>query len=100
PRPLTSPRFPYTTLFRSYPMMAIAAAYYYRAMKLRPSPWLVLPLVTAPLIYLLIEIGICGGIGNFIGTYRTYASLQQTLEYTVRSEEHTSELQSPYDIVC
>src|SRR6266480_5811713 len=70
-----------------YPMMAIAAAYYYRAMKLRPSPWLVLPLVTAPLIYLLIEIGICGGIGNFIGTYRTYASLQQTLEYTVHYEK-------------
>src|SRR5947207_69898 len=70
-----------------YPMMAIAAAYYYRAMKLRLSPWLVLPLVTAPLIYLLIEIGICGGIGNFIGTYRTYASLQQTLEYTVHYEK-------------
>jgi len=70
-----------------YPMMAIAAAYYYRAMKLRPSPWLVLPLAAAPLIYLLIEIGICGGIGNFIGTYRTYASLQQTLEYTVHYEK-------------
>src|ERR1700737_4305761 len=68
-----------------YPMMAIA--YYYRAMKLRPSRWLVLPLVTAPLIYLLIEIGICGGIGNFIGTYRTYASLQQTLDYTIHYEK-------------
>src|ERR1700736_161860 len=70
-----------------YPMMAIAAAHYYRAMKLRPSRWLVLPLVTAPLIYLLIEIGICGGIGNFIGTYRTYASLQQTLDYTIHYEK-------------
>src|SRR6202011_3435557 len=70
-----------------YPMMAIAAAYYYRAMKLRPSRWLVLPLVPAPLIYLLIEIGICGGIGNFIGTYRTYASLQQTLDYTIHYEK-------------
>jgi hypothetical protein len=70
-----------------YPLMAIAAAYYYRAMKLRPSPLLVLPLVAAPLIYLLIEIGICGGIGNFIGTYRTYVSLQQTLDYTVRYEK-------------
>ena len=68
-------------------MMAIAAAYYYRAMKLRPSPWLLLPLVAAPLIYLLIEIGICGGIGNFIDTYRTYASLQQTLGYTVHYEK-------------
>src|SRR5438270_5362370 len=70
-----------------YPMMAIAAAYYYRAMKLRWSWWLVLPLAAAPLIYLLVEIGICGGIGNFIGTYRTYASLQQTLDYTIHYEK-------------
>ena len=70
-----------------YPIMVIAAAYYYRAMNLRPSRWLVLPLVLAPLIYLLIEIGICGGIGNFIDTYRTYASLQQKLEYTVHYEK-------------
>ena len=70
-----------------YPMMAIAAAYYYAAMKLRPSRWLVLPLVAAPLIYLLIEIGICGGIGNFVDTYHTYASLQQKLDYTVHYEK-------------
>ena len=70
-----------------YPMMAIAAAYYYAGMKLRPSPWLLLPFVTAPLVYLLIEIGICGGIDNSIGTYRTYASLQQTLDYTVHYEK-------------
>ncbi len=70
-----------------YPMMAIAAAYYYRAMKLRPSRWLVLPLVAAPLIYLLIQIGICGGIGNFVDTYRIYASLQQKLDYTVHYEK-------------
>jgi hypothetical protein len=44
-------------------------------------------LVTAPLIYLLIEIGICGSIGNFIDTYRTYASLQQRLDYTVHYEK-------------
>src|SRR5207248_9468836 len=70
-----------------YPWMAIAPGYYYGAVTLCPSPWLVLPWVTAPLIYLLIQIGICGGIGNFIGTYRTYASLQQTLEYTVHYEK-------------
>src|SRR5205823_9658066 len=70
-----------------YPIMAIAAAYYYRAMNLRASRWLVLPLVAALLIYFLIEIGICGGIGNFIDIYRTYASLQQKLEYTVHYEK-------------
>src|SRR5437588_8998815 len=56
-------------------------------MNLRASRWLVLPLVAAPLIYFLIEIGICGGIGNFIDTYRTYASVQQTLDYTVHYEK-------------
>src|SRR5437588_3009050 len=56
-------------------------------MNLRASRWLVLPLVAAPLIYFLIEIGICGGIGNFIDIYRTYASRQQKLEYTVHYEK-------------
>src|SRR5438105_6559479 len=57
-----------------YPIMGIAAVYYFRAMKLRVSRWLLAPLIAAPLIYLGIEIGICGGLTNFIGTYRTYAS--------------------------
>lgn len=70
-----------------YPMMAVAAAYYFRAMKLRPSPWLLAPLIAAPLIYLAMEIGLCGGFGEFIGTYHTYASLQQTLDYTVHYEK-------------
>ncbi len=70
-----------------YPMMAIAAAYYFRAMKLRPSKWLLLPLIAAPLLYLTTEIAICGGVGNFLRTYRTYASLQQTLDYTVHYEK-------------
>jgi len=70
-----------------YPMMALAAVYYFCAMKLRPSPWLLVPLALAPLIYLAIEIQICGGLGNFIDLYRTYASLQQTLGYTVHYEK-------------
>jgi 4-amino-4-deoxy-L-arabinose transferase-like glycosyltransferase len=70
-----------------YPMMALAGAYYLRGMKLRPSPWLFLPLIAAPVVYLAIEIGICGGLGNFISTYRTYFSLQQTLGYTAHYEK-------------
>lgn len=70
-----------------YPMMAIAALYYYRAIKLRTSRWLLVPLLAAPVFYLLIEIGICGGLGNFINTYRIYASLQQTLDYTAHYEK-------------
>lgn len=70
-----------------YPLMGVAAAYYFRAMKLRASPWLVLPLIAAPIVYGLMEIAICGGAGNFINTYRTYAALQHTLEYTTRYEQ-------------
>ncbi|HET9418134.1 MAG TPA: glycosyltransferase family 39 protein [Chthoniobacterales bacterium] len=70
-----------------YPLMGIAAAYYFRAMELRASPWLLVPLITAPIVYFMVEIGICGGIGNFIGTYRLYASVQQTLDYTVHYEK-------------
>jgi len=70
-----------------YPMMAIAASYYYCAMKLRPRYWLLAVLVVAPLIYLLVEIGICGSIGNLIDTYRTYAALQSKLSYTLQYEK-------------
>lgn len=70
-----------------YPMMALASAYYYRVMDLRLSGWALIGLVAAPLTYLLIEIAICGDLASFIGTYRTYASLQQTLDYTVHYEK-------------
>jgi 4-amino-4-deoxy-L-arabinose transferase-like glycosyltransferase len=70
-----------------YPMMGLAALYYWRALKLRASPWLMAPLCIAPLIFLLIEIWICGGIGNLIATYQTYTSLQQTLAYTSHYEK-------------
>ncbi|MDQ2867699.1 MAG: glycosyltransferase family 39 protein [Verrucomicrobiota bacterium] len=70
-----------------YPIMGLAALYYWRAMKLRPSLLLLLALVLAPLAYLLIEIALCGSVANFTGTYRTYASLQQTLDYTVHFEK-------------
>ena len=70
-----------------YPIMALAGAYYYKMMKLRLSVWGVVAMAAAPLIYLLIEIGICGGLTGFVATYRTYGSLQQTLEYTAHYEK-------------
>jgi 4-amino-4-deoxy-L-arabinose transferase-like glycosyltransferase len=70
-----------------YPLIGVAAVYYFRAMELRASPLLLLPLIAAPIVYLMVEIGICGGIGNFIGTYRLYASVQQSLDYTVHYEK-------------
>jgi 4-amino-4-deoxy-L-arabinose transferase-like glycosyltransferase len=70
-----------------YPMMAVASTYYYKVMKLRLSVSALVALAAAPLIYLLIEIEICGDLTGFVETYRTYGSLQQTLEYTAHYEK-------------
>jgi len=70
-----------------YPLMGLAAVYYFKAMRLRPSRWLVAPLIAAPLLSLGIEIAICGGIDHFFQAYRTYASLQHILSYTVHYEK-------------
>jgi hypothetical protein len=70
-----------------YIVMAIAAFYYLRAMKLRLPPWLLVALVIAPVVYLSIEIAITGGITDLIDTFRTYAALQGKLEYTVHYEQ-------------
>jgi 4-amino-4-deoxy-L-arabinose transferase-like glycosyltransferase len=75
------------SLLLLYPMIAFAAAYYWRAMKIRASPWLLAPLCAAPLIYLLIEAWVCGGIGNLIAAYKTYAALQGALGYTIHYEK-------------
>jgi 4-amino-4-deoxy-L-arabinose transferase-like glycosyltransferase len=70
-----------------YPMIAFVAAYYWRAMKIPASPWLLAPLCAAPLIYLLIEAWVSGGTGNLIAAYKTYAALQNTLGYTIHYEK-------------
>lgn len=70
-----------------YPMMALASIYYLQAMGLRFPSKLILPLVAAPLVYLATQMWICQGLTNFIETYRSYASLQQTLEYTTHYEK-------------
>ena len=71
-----------------YPLMLVAALYYQRAMRLHVQYRLLLSALTvAPLIYLVIELWICDGAGNFIQTYRTYSALQNKLEYTVHYEK-------------
>ena len=70
-----------------YPMMALAALYYYRVMGLRASPWTLAPLIVAPLVYLMIEIWLAGGLSQLIETYRVYTAYQGTLEYTTRFEK-------------
>src|SRR5437867_9610803 len=76
PPPPTSPLFPYTTLFRSIQALCLEARSVLRQH------------------YLSAEMGITGG--NFF-VAETGSVVVVTNE---RSEEHTSELQSPYDLVC
>src|SRR5438552_14064912 len=73
-RPPRSTLFPYTTLFRSLELE--------RALGLQPSSTLVL-----------------NDLGVFYAKHNDYA---RTLDYwnRGRSEEHTSELQSPDHLVC
>src|SRR5437867_9775079 len=75
PRPPRSTLFPYTTLFRSPPRLLIDKS---KRNQRRPID-------RASHIQPVIELIIC----NRLLSYRSE-----------RSEEHTSELQSPYDLVC
>jgi 4-amino-4-deoxy-L-arabinose transferase-like glycosyltransferase len=70
-----------------YPIMVVAAIYYFVVMQKRPSAWLLLPLIAAPVVYLGIEVAVCGGIDDFVRSYRSYASLQETLKYTQQFEK-------------
>src|SRR5256885_10545419 len=70
-RPPRSTLFPYTTLFRSGGMIAATT----------------LNLVFIPVLYVLVR--------SLVPSRRT-----QTAPIAERSEEHTSELQSPCNLVC
>src|SRR5438876_7694826 len=85
PRPPRFTLFPYTTLFRSF-SFSVSPAYY--------STWgpSLLTQVTFPItdnIQARLRLDYFGRRGPAIG-----------LEPTIRSEEHTSELQSPVHLVC
>src|SRR5688500_19246996 len=87
--PPSPPLFPYTTLFRSWGMNPVSA---------------ILPTISADLridvsaagwvmnAYFLLLVGavlVVGRLGDIVGH-----------RYIFRSEEHTSELQSPCNLVC
>src|SRR5699024_11570354 len=92
---LRSQRFPYTTLFRSILFGGLIVRWNYRvvqfnnewlfAIRPNPIPWwnriyaTILPRMT---------------------TQHSSSCHKATLNGPVRSEEHTSELQSRYDLVC
>src|SRR5207248_10942157 len=99
PPPPISTLFPYTTLFRSYldehvDMIQSEVAFYNLAvllgsqgMKDLTKPWTDVP-VESVLSHLRDEDDMILAVP---------LRVRQTV---VRSEEHTSELQSPYDLVC
>src|SRR5437867_10649603 len=84
-RPPRSTLFPYTTLFRSLVDMKSPA--------------------TRSNVDIVIEGNRITSVvphadGNHVGVQVVDASQQTVMPGLVRSEEHTSELQSPYDLVC
>src|SRR5207248_4576447 len=96
PPPPSSPLFPYTTLFRSiaFPMI-----------RQWPFFWLTFvgtilgTALVSSLTYTLVEKpGIA--LGRKLAAVFAAKPRNDLSEQTARSEEHTSELQSPYDLVC
>src|SRR5207248_4344897 len=84
--PPTPPHFPYTTLFRSRPAETLADG-------MTPPFVGALPLeIAREAVDEIVSVGE-GEIIAAMGLLMTRAKLY-------RSEEHTSELQSPYDLVC
>src|SRR5438552_18750159 len=73
PRPPGSTLFPYTTLFRSWPSPVIP------------------PLVVPPIVYVVV---------GLLGLRPLSRSRRIVAVGAMRSEEHTSELQSPDHLVC
>src|SRR5437867_10796928 len=88
PHPPRSTLFPYTTLFRSVPKVILPMP-----RTVRPKDNLLMPLARARLVYFAqgLRSSEIDYSRNLLG--RVDGDGQ-------RSEEHTSELQSPYDLVC
>src|SRR5207248_8420572 len=87
--PPRSTLFPYTTLFRSEEMEAVK--------QVLASQWL----TTGPVTHEFeAEFASYIGCKHAIAVNSATAALQLAMDAMGRSEEHTSELQSPYDLVC
>src|SRR5688500_19105898 len=78
-RPPTSPLFPYTTLFRSDDAILDDKS---------------------PLGPFLIALLILGAVRFGLSFLRRYGAGRISIDIEFRSEEHTSELQSPCNLVC
>src|SRR5699024_11996131 len=93
--PLRSPLFPYTTLFRSWGPAADAVAGHREVAPL--ARLLAIEVLARPLR----QVGVAGALDH--GEVEVAAEggdMQACESRALRSEEHTSELQSRFDLVC
>src|SRR5207248_11735065 len=96
PPPPSTPLFPYTTLFRSRGQIDPTHVVVH-------APWI----PTAEIAAMAHE---CPNVTFTVVTHSNFGFLaadphavrllRETVDLQLRSEEHTSELQSPYDLVC
>src|SRR5690606_41209377 len=99
PAPLSSTLFPYTTLFRSNSdqvIWIVDSSKYVKNLGKFPLPVEVIPYGSKQLLNRFIDLGYNGSIrksGNEL-------YLTDSKNYIIRSEEHTSELQSRENLVC
>src|SRR5207248_11538515 len=100
PIPHNSTLFPYTTLFRSllfvFPIYWMATT----ALKTAPEVFAIPPVwwPANPQWHNLWDV--LNPAGPNYSNFAFWSYAWHTTQITVRSEEHTSELQSPYDLVC
>src|SRR5690606_41993440 len=91
PRPATSPLVPYTTLFRSGPILLVRLS----GKRLRPGS--MLGAMWSGFILTLIFHLLPDSPGDFLERVLPFVA---SLGIALRSEEHTSELQSRENLVC
>src|SRR5256885_7577726 len=93
-RPPRSPLFPYTTLFRSlFPLIVIA-------WELALGPLYIRPIYLPVMIWGYLQYRLCGRYRIALGGGGPGLSGAPPDRDAIRSEEHTSELQSPCNLVC
>src|SRR5207248_10404595 len=97
PRPPTSTLFPYTTLFRSWVQHSLGM-----------PVWMTIAAILLSLPLMLVGLRVFGetnwgpisAMSNMMQAVFGLLAPGRILPNMIRSEEHTSELQSPYDLVC
>src|SRR5206468_12958697 len=98
-RPLSSPLFPYTTLFRSIPQTPVWEMRILQSCFAMATVPAVL-LLTPPLVGNCANESLVQGVTVHLAERAATLKTLTTLPYVERSEEHTSELQSRSDLVC